>query len=219
MINSVVKTMLVHPATRSNNFVDKSFTENIVANIIKVASLKDKFVIDDNTKSIIESEELDESSEVLKMVISGYYAEVPISEITQGTRYFYLKREDLNAKKESGFSGVKELQATEENGNQYFVHKCDEDGLVDAGLLDTDDYVIDVFPHGFNTGGDFWSQVNIYLRKSYFTQFFIIAPSAPENQNVLWINSNKSYVMNVYDENVSGWVEIGAVYKTTSTTE
>ena len=39
---------LIHPASRSDSFKNKSFTENIITNIIKVCSPKKSFVIDDN---------------------------------------------------------------------------------------------------------------------------------------------------------------------------
>ena len=95
---------IVHPATRSNKFVNKSFTENVICNIVKVCSAWPSFIIDDlssdgtldmNSIFYHVGQESGASPAVIKMVINGYYVEVPIENIESGMRYFYIVEEDL----------------------------------------------------------------------------------------------------------------------------
>ena len=91
---NVINGAFIHPASRSDAFKSKSFTENIITNVIKVCCPKKSFVIDDNKmKSIFFNKNYNDSN-YLCMVINGYYVEVPVSEAL-GAKGFYIWTEDL----------------------------------------------------------------------------------------------------------------------------
>ena len=218
-----VEQAVVFPATRSTKFTDKAFTENVIANIIKTCSKYDSFIVDDRDKNgALITDSIFSNQPVLKLVIGGYYIEVPLSSLEDYDKYYSIKLDTLvepSVDNESGFSGVREIESLTSGNSQCFVrcwtYQTDgeqeilpepEDGEILLQVFDGSGYQ--------RNSGDIINQFNYTVTKSGFYQLFVVQDEAPKNTNLLWINSANYYVMYVYHS--TDWVPVGAVYKTTN---
>ena len=156
---------LIHPASRSDLFKSKSFTENIITNIVKVCSPKKSFVIDDNDFKSAFYDENNYSTEVLAIVINGYYIEIPKTQAT-GVKYFYIDTTLLGYDSGSPFVGMKEAVATMVGDAKCFVFGATDRADIPEGI-DSDD-ILEVSPNGIDwtAGNDGWDSFYLYVLKN-----------------------------------------------------
>ena len=220
-----VEGAFIHPASRADLFKSKSFTENIITNIVKVCSPKKKFVVNDNDLKSIFYDVRKNPGQVLAMVINGYYIEVPVAQAI-GKVAFWVVTEELGYAAESEFVGMREATfAQEGEGEKHFVYASSDKDDIPSAVKDNDDYII-VSPTGIEGDEhdiDWSSFYSWVLKTNVYSCFYVgddLGEGSEPDHDKLWIVSNRHFITRVWvgDDETGTWVPLGAVYKSTQTT-
>ena len=207
-MSTLLNNAFIHPASRADLFKSKSFTENIITNIIRVCSPLKSFVIDDNEFRSAFYDESKNSEKVLAMVINGYYVEVPVNS-TAGMKAFWIVTEELGYDAGSPFVGMRE--AVGSGDPMCFVYASSDQNEIPAGneysIIVSDSGI--VIPNPWDSD-QYWSYFNSEILKTNAYSCFYVGENEP-SRDKLWIVSNEHFITKVYFN--GAWVKLGAVYK------